>query len=218
MNEMDRTNIDHPKKKFALLFAILEFVFFALFYFSQDSNINHTLIFHIYIFTAPVIIVLLILVIPELRKKVKSLLSSKDLVIFVAVLSIWLYVYDVKHIGVSSVFSFLYYPVILEELNFRFIVIEFLKNYTSDGKAIICQALMYTLFYASFVIFYPHGYPGLYAPLFILDNFAMAIIYGAIYYLRKNIYLTTALHLSFYLLLFFLPLDLGWLGYVTTPV
>ena len=215
---MDRTNITRPEKKFTLLFAFLEFVFFALFYFSQDSYINHTLVFHIYIFTAPVIIIVLIWLIPELRKKVKSLLVSKDLIIFVAVLAIWLYAYDVQHIGVSSVFSFLYYPVILEELNFRFIVIEFLKNYTSDGKAIICQALMYTLFYASFVIFYPNGYPGLYAPLFILDNFAMAIIYGAIYYLRKNIYLTTALHLSFYLLLVFLPLDLGWLGYVTTPV
>ncbi len=218
MDETNIKNIRHPKRRFALLFTTLEFLFFALFYLSQDPGIDHVLVFHLYIGISPLIIVVLTYFIPELRKVAKRAFLSKDMVVFIAVLSLWLYLYDVRHLGVSSVFSFLYYPVLLEELNFRFIVIEFLSSYVSEGKAVVIQALMYAIFYSSFVIFYPGGYPGFYTPIFVLDNFAMAVIYGAIYYVRKNIYIPLTIHLSFYLLLVFLPLSFGWLGYVTTPV
>jgi len=210
--------MEHPKQRFAFLFIMLELLFFALFYFSQDSSIDGVLVFHLYIIIAPVIIVTLIFLIPQIKRITKKTFISKDMVIFISVLSLWIYIYAVKDIGISSIFSFLYYPVLLEELNFRFVVIEFLKHYTSEGKAVVIQAIMYMIFYSSFVIFYHAGYPGLYAPIFVLDNFAMAMIYGAIYYLRKNLYIPLSIHLSFYLLLVFLPLEFGWLGYVTTPV
>lgn len=197
-----------------LLVLITEPIIFALFYLIQVG----TLFYYLYLGVLPLLFILIGYYVKDVRSVIARTLLHKDSIIFYTALMIWLFLLAATHNGPLYVFETAYYPVFLEEFNFRFILIQFLRRRFSLGRSVVIQSAMYAAFYASFLIFYPSGYPGIFTELFILDNFSMALVYGAIYYFRKNFYIPATLHLSFYLIDIFLPASLGWLPYVTTPV
>lgn len=196
-----------------IVVLLTEPVIFALFYLSQV----HVAFYYAYLCVTPFLFFLVSYYVDDIRKLVWRVLLNKDSIVFFSVLAIWLFLLAATHNGPVYVFQTAYFPVFLEEFNFRFILIQFLRRKVTLGRAVIIQAFLYALFYMSFLLFYPSGYPGLYAELFILDNFSMALIYGGIYYIRRNFYIPAAIHISLYLMDLFLPASLGWLAYVTTP-
>ncbi len=198
----------------SLIFISSELVIFAMFYLMQVDAI----FYYLYLSVTPLLFVVISYSLPEIRNAVSATLLSKDFMILISVLLFWLYLYALTRNGPVYVFETAYYPVFLEEFNFRFLIIMFLQRRFPIGQAIIIQAVLYSLLYLSFILFQGPGYPGIFAELFMIDNFAMAVTYGAIYYFRKNFYIAAAVHMSLYLMDVFLPPSLGWIAYVTTPV
>lgn len=196
------------------LFILSEIIILGLFF----EISRGVLVFYLYMVVTPFLFVVMSYYLTDVKKTISRTILSKDMVIFLVFLFAWLYIYSLTRNGLEYVFQTAYYPVFLEEYNFRFLMTRFLKRYVGEGRAIVIQAILYALAYASFLVYSPAGYPGLYAVFFVLDNFAMSCIYGAIYYLRKNIYIDISIHLSLYLMDVFLPASLGWLAYVSTPV
>lgn len=174
--------------------------------------------YYLYLAATPVLFFLASYWSKDIRENLFRTLLSKDSLIFFSAIVIWLFLYAASHNGPLYVFETAYYPVFLEEYNFRFILLFLLKRKYSLGQAIVVQALLYAVFYSSFLVFYPSGFPGVFSELFFLDNFSMAILYGFIYYLRKNFYIPATIHLSLYLMDVFLPASLGWLPQIMTPV
>lgn len=176
------------------------------------------IIFDLYMTITPVCFFIMSYCLGEVKVSLRQALLNRDLVIFISILSIWLYVYAITRNGPDYVFQTLYYPAFLEEFNFRFLIIRFLSRYVGLGRSIVIQAAIYAAVYSNFLVYSPAGYPGMYSFFFVADNFAMSIIYGAIYYLRRNIYFDLTIHLSLYVMDVFLPASMGWLAYVSTPV
>ncbi len=206
--------MDGRKLSEIVIFVVCESILISLFFFLSKG----TLVFYLYIGLSPLIFAFLCFYLKDVRSTVGQMLQSRDLVIFIAVFFIWLYLYAISGNGTLFVLETSYFPVFLEEFNFRFIIIVFLKRYIGEGRAVIIQSLLYSVAYSNYLVFSPTGYPGLYLELFIIDNIAMACIYGAIYYLRKNIYIDISIHMSLYLMDVFLPASMGWIAYVSTPV
>ena len=198
----------------SLTFIFSELAIFSMFYLMQVG----TIFYYLYLGITPMLFALITYSVPEIRKAVSATLLSKDFLFLISVFLLWLYLYALTHNGPAYVFETAYYPVFLEEFNFRFLIITFLQRRFPIGQAIIIQAVFYSVLYLSFILFQGPGYPGIFMELFIIDNFAMAVMYGAIYYFRKNFYIAAAVHLSLYLMDVFLPPSLGWIAYVTTPV
>lgn len=192
----------------------IEPAIFVLFYLIQVN----VYLYYLYLAAAPVLFFLACWYVEDIRSEIYRVLLHKDSVIFFSFLAIWLFLYAASHNGPLYVFQTAYYPVFLEEFNFRFILMVLLRRRFAAGQAVVLQAFLYAIFYSSFLLFYPSGFPGVFAELFFFDNFAMAIMYGLIYYFRKNFYLPATIHMSLYLVTVFLPASLGWLPQVTTPV
>ncbi len=206
--------MDGRKWSELMVFALGEFITIALFFLLSKGP----LVFYLYMCLSPLIFVLLCLYLKDVRSAVRKMLTSRDLVIFAAVFFIWLYLYSISRNGPLFVVETAYFPAFLEEFNFRFIMVVFLKRYIGEGRAVVLQSLLYSVAYSNYLVFSPTGYPGFYLELFIIDNIAMACIYGAIYYLRKNIYIDISIHMSLYLMDVFLPASMGWIAYISTPV
>lgn len=199
----------------AIALGILsEAAIFAMFYLIHVSVI----IYYVYLGATPVLFILMSYYIEGIRKTLQKNLLHKDSIVFFSAITIWLFVFAATRNHPLYVFETAYYPVFLEEFNFRFVLIQLLRYRFTTGQSIVFQAILYAVFYGSFLLFLSQGYPGIFAELFIIDNFSMAILYGVIYYFRKNFYLPMTLHLSLYLIGEFLPASLGWIPYVTTPV
>lgn len=197
-----------------IIAVTIEPLIFALFYLFQVN----TVFYYLYLGVTPFLFFLACFYIEDIRAVLSRTLLHKDFFYFASFLAIWLFMYAATKNGPLYVFETAYYPVFLEEFNFRFILIMLLKRRFNPGQAIVIQALLYALFYSSFLVFYPSGFPGIFTELFILDNFSMAILYGFIYYFRKNFYIPLTIHMSLYLVSVFLPASLGWIPQVTTPV
>ncbi|MEM3676090.1 MAG: hypothetical protein QXV22_03425, partial [Thermoplasmataceae archaeon] len=144
--------------------------------------------------------------------------SSINIVLFATVLMIWLYLYALNRYSLRYVFDTLYYPVMLEEFNFRLVILNVLGKILGFQRAIIVQAVLFSVFYLSVLYYAPLGYPGIYFYLFPLDNFMMWIIYGALYTIKKSVLLPISLHLSLYVMDVFIPPSLAWLPYTLSPV
>lgn len=196
------------------LFIVAEAVIFALFYLFQVNVI----FYYLYLGVTPLIFFLVSYYSDDIRKDLFKTLLHKDSIIFFSALFLWLFLYAASHNGPLYVFETAYYPVFLEEFNFRFILLYLLKRRYALGQAIVLQGILYALFYSSFLLFYPTGFPGIFSELFFIDNFSMAILYGFIYYFRKNFYIPATIHMSLYLVSVFLPASLGWFPQITTPV
>lgn len=202
--------LDPPK----LLAILLEPAIFVLFYLIQVN----VYFYYLYLAATPLLFLLASWYVVDIRKALYRALLHKDAIFFFSSLAIWLFLYAATKNGPLYVFETAYYPVFLEEFNFRFILMVLLKRRFADGQAVALQALLYAIFYSSFLLFYPTGFPGVFAELFFFDNFAMAVMYGLIYYFRKNFYIAATVHLALYLMTVFLPASLGWIPQVTTPV
>ncbi len=202
--------LDPPK----LLAILLEPAIFVLFYLIQVN----VYFYYLYLAATPLLFLLASWYVEDIRKALYRALLHKDAIFLFSSLAIWLFLYAATKNGPLYVFETAYYPVFLEEFNFRFILMVLLKRRFADGQAVALQALLYAIFYSSFLLFYPTGFPGVFAELFFFDNFAMAAMYGLIYYFRKNFYIAATVHLALYLMTVFLPASLGWLPQVTTPV
>lgn len=197
-----------------LLVILIEPAIFALFYLIQVN----VYFYYLYIAATPLLFFLASWYVEDIRRELYRVLLHKDSIIFFSSIAIWLFLYAATRNGPLYVFETAYYPVFLEEFNFRFILMVLLKRRFAAGQAVAVQALLYAVFYSSFLLFYPSGFPGVFAELFFFDNFVMAVMYGLIYYFRKNFYLSATVHLALYLMTVFLPASLGWLPQVTTPV
>ncbi len=197
-----------------LLPFVFEIAIFAMFYLIQLG----TLYYYVYIGLTPLLFLLSSVYFKDVRGLIYKVLLNKDLIILISAIFIWLFIFAATNNGPLYVFETAYYPVFLEQFNFRFLIITFLRRRFSFGQSIVIQGVLYSIFYASYIFFYPTGYPGAFLELFIIDNFSMAIVYGVLYYFRKNFYLAATLHLSLYLISVFLPASLGWIPEVTTPV
>lgn len=199
-----------------LLFVFMQIIIFVLFYLSLSPYAE--IFFYLYMGIAPVIFIILISKIRVLREDVVKSLASKDMIIFFSVMVLWLFVYPILHQYTPYVIEISYYPVILEEINFRFIIARYIGKFTGLRKATIFQAVLFAVFYLSVPIMEPNSYPGIYLPLFIFDTFGIGLVYGALYYIRKNIYMSASLHLALYALSPIVPAGWGFIPYTLTEV
>ncbi len=198
----------------AIIALIIEPAIFGLFYLIQVG----VLFYYLYLGLTPMLFVLASYYVPDIRRELYSVLLHKDSIIFFSLMAIWLFLYAATKNGPLYVFETAYYPVFIEEFNFRFILLILLRRKFAPGQSVVIQAVLYAIFYSSFLLFYPSGYPGVFLELFLFDNFSMAILYGFIYYFRKNFYIPASIHMSLYLISVFLPASLGWIPQITTPV
>jgi len=199
---------------YVTVFFISEVIIISLFEFAYNS----VEFFYLYISVTPLIIGVLIYLDRDLMIRLRFNFSPKDIVIIVSVVSGWLYIYAVYGYSLKYVFDTLYYPVMLEEFNFRFLVTNVLGKLIGLPRATVVQAFLYSLLYLSVLYYAPLGYPGIYFYLFPLDNFMMGLFYGALYMLRKSISTPMSLHLSLYLMDVFIPPALAFLPYTLSPV
>lgn len=198
------------------LFLIFEAILFSMFYLTLWLK-NSSIPFYLYIGLFPLFLFLLVYWSENARSKLKTLLVSKDIIIFFIVLSAWIYIYALEKVSIPFVFTTLYFPVLIEELNFRFIIMEYLSEFVARSRAVIIQAIFYTLLYAGYLIFLPGSYPGIYAPMYVIDMLSMGLVYGAIYYIRKNLYIDMSIHLSLWLMAEVIPFLLVWIPYALAP-
>ena len=97
------------------VFTLGEFITIALFFFLSRGP----LVFYLYIGLSPLIFVLLCLYLSDVRSAIRKMLMSRDLVIFVSVFFIWLYLYSISRNGPLFVVETAYFPAFLEEPNSR---------------------------------------------------------------------------------------------------
>jgi membrane protease YdiL (CAAX protease family) len=199
-----------------VLFVFMQLIIFVMFYLSMSAYAD--IFFYLYIGITPVIFIILISKIRILRENAVKSLASKDMIIFFSVMAICLFLYPILHQYAPYVVEISYYPVILEEINFRFIIARFIGKFTGLRKATVYQAILFAVFYLSVPIMEPGSYPGIYLPLFIFDTFGIGLVYGALYYIRKNIYLSASLHLALYALSPIVPAGWGFIPYTLTEV
>lgn len=169
------------------------------------------IIYQVYTYISPLALIPVIYYDRDLRRAALNTLKSKDVFIFIGSLFVMGYLWGLRGYNISAL---IYPPAIIEEINFRLVVNNFFAKFTNRGQATVIQALLFMVFYFNYLIFEPHGWQGIFAPLFAIDMFMMGILYGAIYYLRKNIYLDLAVHNTLYDVAFLLPASLGWIPYV----
>jgi hypothetical protein len=198
-----------------LIFIVLEAVIFSLFFMIYLSNITY--VYWIYVTLTPVILFFLIYMQGDMKASVRRLILSRDAVILLVVLFLWYYLYAVTGESVSYLTVTLYAPVLLEEVNFRYVVTVYLGTVTSMGTASIIQAALYMVFYSSVLIAAPEAYPGLLSVFYLFDMFSIGLIYGVIYYFRKNIYIDMAIHFTLWAMIPFTPVWLAWLPYSMAP-
>lgn len=205
------------KRNSLILFVGSEVFLFFLFYgflaFVKNTELSATF-YNLYIYLSPVLLAVMVIFIPSLRSGLSRVLGSKDLFILFFVVVVWIYIWGLHHISPT----YLFYPIaFIDEINFRYVITDFTSSYTGKPKAIIVQAVLFMLLYSSYLIFESQGYPGFYALLYLVDMFSMGILYGAIYFVRKNIYMDVAIHLSLFAMIPIIPAYLGWIPYSMLP-
>lgn len=201
-----------------LFFVSVEAVIFALYYlflyFVPISLYVSNKLYITYEYGTPLLLGLFIWHDRDLRKAALLTLKSKDVFFLIAAIFIWGYVFALNGISPANIF---YAPAIIDEINFRLVVTNFFKKFTKAGTATIIQAFMFMMLYANYIVFEQGGFPGIYTPLFLVDMFMMGILYGAIYFVRKNVYLDIVLHNTLYVLSYIVPASLAVIPYVMLP-
>jgi hypothetical protein len=204
-------------KRTLILFFLTEAVVYLLFYFflafQLDPSLSATL-YYLYLFLVPVLLVAAIASDHGLIRDAISNVESKDWVLLVTALFVWGYIFALSKF---SPFDIFYGIAIIDEINFRFLVLRILSRYVKREYAVIIQAAMFMFLYLNYILFEPSAYPGLYAPFYVVDMFSMGILYGVLAYLRGSIYLDLILHLSLFDMIYFSPPIPGWIPYVMLP-
>ncbi len=204
-------------RKYAAYFLLVEAFVYGTFFctLAFENNTGLAGMFYgFYVYLSPVLLVGLSFTDPRLRDRVTSLIVSRDAFILVAAFIVWGTVW--LYLGLSP-WGILFPYAFIDELNFRFVVQNKVSEYLGNGRAVVVQSIAFTALYSSYVIFESSGYPGLFLPLFFVDMFGMGVLYGALYYLRKNIYWDVAVHLSLYAMIPLLPAYLGFIPYSMLP-
>ena len=197
------------------LFIAFEAVIFSLFFGTYLLGIPF--LYYLYLTLTPLFMFILIYLRGNLRENLSKLMLSRDIIIFFVAISAWFYTYAVYRAGTSYLEVVLYAPVLLEEINFRYVMINYLAPIARGGIAVILQALLYMFFYSAVLIASPGGYPGIFAEFFLIDMFSIGLIYGSIYFLRKNIYIDMVIHFTLWAMIPFTPAWLIWLPYSMAP-
>jgi len=148
---------------------------------------------------------------PELIRNAITNIESKDWVLLVTALFIWGYIFALHKFSPLDIF---YGIAIIDEVNFRFLMLNMLSRYVRREYAVIIQAALFMLLYANYLVFEHQGYPGLFAPLYVLDMFSMGVLYGVIAYLRNSIYIDLIIHISLFDIIYFTPPIPYWISYV----
>lgn len=200
----------------ALSAIVLEALLFFLFWETLNPS-SSSVSFYLYVGLSPAVFAFLIIASPQCRVRLKELALSKDLLFFLSVLSVWIYIYALVGQSIPYIFSTLYFPVLIEELNFRFVILNYLSELIPRTRAVIVQAVLYTLLYSGYLFMEPGSYPGIYGPLFLLDMLSMGLVYGGLYYMRKNLYLDITVHSSLWLMAAVVPGLLIWIPYTLAP-
>ena len=143
------------------------------------------------------------------RKKIlKGLISVKWIILLFSAIFVWAYIVLVMNLGsteVTYLMETLYYPSFFEQTIFALVGIETLSLYFKRGTSIIISALFYEAYYFVVLINSLPGFPGLYFPLFILDAFAIGLIYIGLYAVSKSIYVPMTLQISLLMMIVFIP-------------
>lgn len=200
-----------------LHFVILEALIFVLYYiFTILVNYDTYLI---YLVGIPAVMVVIILMDQTLVRNLSRSFVATDFLVLVTTLSFWFFLYAYYGFGRDQVLVTLYAPVIIEEVNFRFIMMEYIGKHIGMEKALVIQALLFGLWYGYYELFYQGTYPNIFLSfVFIVSMISIGAVYGVIYYFRKNIYITMSLHLSFLLLaLPIVPWYINLLSYLMGP-
>lgn len=143
---------------------------------------------------------------------IKSL-GNVDMFVFFTTVIAWMIIWAMHDLNPYGIF---WEQAFTDEVNFRLFLIPYLSRITTSGRAVIVQALLFTVYYSNYLVFMPGGFPGIYFYLFIFDIFSMGIIYGVIYLIRKSIYIDLSIHLSLYAMAF-IVVSLGWIPYLFLP-
>ncbi len=193
-----------PRKLGAVPFLIMEGSIFAIYYiFTIVINYDTYLL---YLIGMPVVLAAIILLDRHLVDAARKAFESVDFLVLVGTIAFWFFIYAYFGFGREQVLVALYAPVILEEVNFRFVLIEYVGRLLSREKAVIIQGLLFGAWYAYYELFYQGTWPNIFLSIiFIFSMISIGIIYGVIYYFRKSIYIPMAVHLS--LLLMVLPIS-----------
>ncbi|GGM78054.1 hypothetical protein GCM10007108_15290 [Thermogymnomonas acidicola] len=199
-----------------LIFASTEAVQVSLFYLllGRPSELTYLL----YLLITPLFFVLCFIYVRDVRENLRGAFLNNWIWLLVAVIIVFVFAYIADRQPVSFIFSTAYYPVLIEDLNFRYIFPVYLGRRVGMGRAIVIQSIVYTVFYLSAVVMQPGAYPGAYSVLFVLDMFATGIFYGGLYYLKRNPYPAICAHLALYLMIPFVPASGGWFPYVVVPM
>ena len=144
----------------------------------------------------------------------KSLLSPIWFVVLAGVAIVWVFVFNSYHSAYSVyapntdtfyMFQILYFPCFVEMFNFSSIGVGIGRLFMKKGTAIIVSAIFYSLYYYMYLINAYSGYPYPYDAYFMLDAFAIGIIYIGLYALTYSIYPAMTLQMSLILLGLFSP-------------
>lgn len=180
-------------------FVILEALIFTLYYIFTIFVNNDTYL--LYLIGIPGIMGAIILLDRTLTESLSRAFVATDFIVLVATLSFWFFLYAYYGFGRDQVLVTLYAPVIIEEVNFRFIMMEYIGRHIGREKALVIQALLFGLWYGYYELFYQGTYPNIFLSfVFIVSMVSIGAVYGVIYYFRKNVYITMSLHLSLLLL------------------
>ncbi len=194
------------------LFVAFEAVIFGIFVlFEVVVNLET---YYIYLFGLPTLMAVIILLDSRLRQSAADSFMSVDFLFLAGTIAFWYLIYGGFGFGRGQVLLTLYAPVILEEVNFRFILMEYIGRKMTMEKAVLIQGLLFGIWYLYYELIYQGTYPDIFLSItFFLSMITIGIIYGAIYYVRKNVYIPMALHLS--LLLMVLPISPWWLNLIS---
>lgn len=202
------------RKRTFILFLLTETIVFLLFYlvlaFLTQLPLSATM-YYLYLSVVPIMLIITIASDHELVENAIKNIESRDWPLLVTALFIWGYIFAFNKF---SPFDIFYGIAIIDEINFRFLMLNMLSRYVRREYAVIIQAALFMLLYMNYVIFEYKGYPGIYAPLYVIDIFSMGILYGAIAYLRKSIYIDLIIHLSLFDVIYFTPPVPYWIPYV----
>ncbi|MGP6220760.1 hypothetical protein [Caldiplasma sukawensis] len=180
-----------------------------------------TVITYYILYPLPIISILLFYIM-EKEKVIKSYLSPYGIIFLFSVLIVWIYLELVFGYGnslISYSLSSIFYPSFVELTIFAFISVEILSNYVDRGKATFLATILYFLYYFSVLINSLPGFPGIYFPIFMLDSFAIGLVYITIYSITKTIYFSVALEISLLIIINFYPLPVWFpaLYYTLVP-
>ena len=188
----------------AVPFLIMEGAIFAIYYLFTIVISYDTYL--LYLIGMPAVLATIILLDRRLIDAASRAFISVDFLVLVGTIAFWFFIYASFGFGRSQVMVALYAPVILEEVNFRFVLIEYVGRLLSKEKAVIIQGLLFGAWYAYYELFYQGTWPNVFlSVIFIFSMISIGIVYGVIYYFRKSIYIPMAVHLS--LLLMVLPIS-----------